>query len=163
MTEYHISGLPEELGATVRETMRSPQYGHPAVRETARGTGPCRICLRRFEVGAEDRILFTYRPDMDDASVSAPGPVFIHAEECVRYHGNAFPEDLRPLPVVLEARSAGNRVARALRVDGVDADPALLQLFSDDDVDYVFIRHGQAGCHIARVDRGPLRTPAPRS
>jgi hypothetical protein len=156
MTRYHICGLSAELGATVRESMRSPQYGHPAVREVARGTGPCRICLRRFEVGKDERILFTYRPGVDDASVGAPGPVFIHAGACTQYRGSTFPDDLKPLPIVLEGRSGGNRTPRAVRVRGTDVDAALLELLANDDIKYVFIRHGDAGCHIARVNRGPL-------
>lgn len=156
MTEYYIHGLSEELGATVRQSMRSPQYGHAAMREVAKGTGPCRICLRRFEVGRDERILFTYRPDVDSTSVGAPGPVFIHAEDCEQYRGSAFPEDLKSLPIVLEGRSGGNRAPRALHVKGTDVDSALVELLSHDDVEYVFIRHGDAGCHIARVNRGPL-------
>lgn len=156
MTHYHIQGLPEELGAEVRQSMRSPQYGHPAVREVAQGTGPCRICLRRFEVGKDERILFTYRPDVDDASVGAPGPVFIHAESCAQYRGSTFPEDLKPLPIVLEGRAHGNRTPRATSVNGADVDAALAELLSHDDVEYVFLRHGDAGCHIARVNRDAL-------
>ena len=154
--QYHVMGLPEEMGATVRAAMRSPQYGHPAMRETARGTGPCRICLRRFEIGAEDRILFTYQPPVDASTVGAPGPVFIHAEACVRYRAEAFPDDLRPLPVILEGRAGEGRVLQSVRIAGTEADRALRDMFAREDVEYAFIRHGEAGCHIARADRGPL-------
>jgi hypothetical protein len=42
---------------------------------------------------------------------------------------------------------------RAVRVPGSAADAALRELFAYQDVDYVFIRHGDAGCHVARADR----------
>ena len=49
--QFRIAGIPSDLAAEVRQTLRSPQYGHPAHRETATGYGPCRLCLRTFEVG----------------------------------------------------------------------------------------------------------------
>lgn len=156
MHAYHIVGLPDAIAADVRSTMRSPEYGHPAAREIARGTGPCRVCLQRFTVGADERILFTWRSRVDDGSVGAPGPVFIHAEPCTQYRGTKFPEDLHSLPVILEGRANGNLIPHAVSVPGAEADAALAALFADPDVAYVHVRHGAAGCHIGRVDRGPL-------
>jgi hypothetical protein len=156
MQDYHIVGLTDEFAAEVRRTMRSPEYGHPAVREVATGTGPCRVCLRRFEVGLDERILFTYRSVVDEDTVGAPGPVFIHANACARYQDTRFPEDLYTLPVILEGRAPGNRVPRAVTVDGAQADGAIAELLAHPEVEYVHVRHGVAGCHIARVNRGPL-------
>ena len=131
--QYHVRGLPEGLGGTVRETMRSPQYGHPAVRELAGGTGPCRICLRRFDVGAEDRILFTYQPATGDGSVGAPGPVFIHAGPCAQYHGAVFPPDLQSLPVIIEGHGTHGRVPHAVQVAGSEGNNVRLRERGDND------------------------------
>lgn len=38
---FRVAGIPASLAAEVRQTQRSPQYGHPAYRETATGYGPC--------------------------------------------------------------------------------------------------------------------------
>ena len=62
MAHFHISGLSDELTGEVRDTLRSPGYGHPVVREVATGTGPCRACLGLFHTGTDERLLFTYRP-----------------------------------------------------------------------------------------------------
>lgn len=161
MTLYHISGLDDALTEEVRRTMLSPEYGHPAVRELARGTGPCRACLQLFRVGSEERLLFTYRPEERNGTVGAPGPVFIHAERCARYSSTMFPTDLYSLPLIIEARAADHRIPRAHRVSGAEADAALESLFTDPDVEYVEIRHGEAGCHIARVSRGPAQSDTP--
>lgn len=154
MSEHHILGLDEAFADDVRRTMLAPEYGHPVVRETARGTGPCRVCLRRFRVGEEERLLFTYRPRAGAGTVGAPGPVFIHAERCPQYRGTSFPNDLYSLPVMLEAWAENNRIPQARRVDGSEVDDALNELFADPEVEYVHVRHGEAGCHIARVSRG---------
>jgi hypothetical protein len=156
MSGYHILGLEVSFAAQVRRTRVAPEYGHPAILETARGTGPCRVCLQRFQVGVDERVLFTYRPQGGEGTLGAPGPVFIHAEECPQYRAAAFPADLYSLPLVLEAWATGNRIPQARQVSGEQADAALAELFADPDVAFVHVRHGEAGCHIARVSRGPL-------
>jgi len=154
MADYHILGLPDEITQEVRQTRRAPEYGHPVLREVAGGTGPCRACLQQFKVGHEERLLFTYRPAGGDGTVGAPGPVFIHASVCRQYRGAGFPPGLRSLPLLLEARVRGNRISAARTVSGMDIDRVIDEFFADPQVDYLHVRHGEAGCHIARVDRG---------
>jgi hypothetical protein len=108
--EFIVRGVPQEIADEVRRTHRSPGYGHPAHLEVAAGTGPCRCCLRTFVPGVDRRLLFTYRPQGRGNSLTAPGPVFIHASHCDAYVGEGFPEGLRSLPLAFESRIAGSRV-----------------------------------------------------
>ena len=133
--------------------MRAPQYGHPAHREIARGYGPCRVCLRTFDVGEEERILFTYQPFREADGLPAPGPVFIHANECSRYEGFELPSDFRALPLVLEGFRAGGHLVAQERVGDRRAEDVLALIFDEHSADYVHIRNGEAGCFMARVDR----------
>jgi hypothetical protein len=153
MSVYYVAGLSDEITAEVRTSMRSPQFGHPVSREIATGTGPCRACLNPFRVGVEERLLFTYRPDAGPGSLAAPGPVFIHARQCTRYVADHFPTALASFALIVEARARNNRVPLAHRATGSEIDKLVEQLFADPDVDYVYIRHGDAGCHIARIQR----------
>src|SRR4051812_41654481 len=107
---FNVRGISQQIADEVRRTRLSPGYGHPAHLELARGTGPCRCCLRPFRVGEEQRLLFTYRPQGEPGSLMAPGPVFIHAEHCEAFVGEEFPMGLRSLPLAYEARGAGSRV-----------------------------------------------------
>lgn len=150
---FRIAGIPGSLAAEVRRTLRSPQYGHPAHRETATGYGPCRLCLRTFVEGVEERILFTYQPFSDPGSVPAPGPVFIHAGPCDRYEAPAFPPDLRRLPLLLEAYEAGGEPLGRARVRDQAPEAVLERLFAAAGTAYVHIRNEEAGCFMARVDR----------
>lgn len=156
MAVFHLLGLPDAITREVRETRLSPGYGHPVVRETARGTGPCRACLEQFQVGMEERLLFTYRPPSRDGMLGAPGPVFIHAEDCGQYRGTAFPPDLLSLPLLIEAWASGNRILSARRVTGGETEAVIAELLEDPHIAYLHVRHGEAGCHIASVERGPL-------
>jgi hypothetical protein len=150
---FRIAGIPTNVATTVRQTLRSPQYGHPAHRETATGTGPCRLCLRTFEIGAEERILFTYQPFSDPAAVPAPGPVFVHPYPCERYEGSALPPDFRGLPLFLEAYGSGGELLARGRVGEQEPEALLERLFAGVDTEYVHIRNAEAGCFMARVDR----------
>src|SRR5205814_2344248 len=106
MGAFRFSGIPEAVAREVRESLRAPGYGHPAHREQAHGYGPCRLCLRTFRVGADERILFTYNPFHEPGELPAPGPVFIHAEPCQRY--DAF--ELRD--ALVDTRGPASREAR---------------------------------------------------
>ncbi len=151
---YRFTGIPSAVATEVRQTMKSPQYGHPAHRERATGTGPCRHCLRTFAVGSEDRLLFTYQPFLDPALLPAPGPVFVHAEGCERYDAADLPPDFRALPIVVEGYGADGRLTLQERVTADDPDGVIARAFETPSVAWVHLRNGEAGCFMARVDRG---------
>ncbi|HEX2138957.1 MAG TPA: DUF1203 domain-containing protein [Woeseiaceae bacterium] len=153
MARFRISGIPNALAAEVRQTLRAPAYGHPASREPATGYGPCRHCLRSFAIGREDRILFTYQPFVEPGSLPAPGPVFIHAEDCEHYVGSTLPSDFRTLPLVFEAYRNGGWQAAQERIGTGASDERLEALFDRTGADYVHIRNAEAGCFMARAER----------
>lgn len=149
---FIVHGLTQELADEVRRTGVSPGYGHPTHTEIARGTGPCRCCLEPFVAGRDSRTLFTYRPAGDSGSLMAPGPVFIHADNCAAWSGSGFPDALRALPLAFEARAAGGRVTAFSAL--VDASPeAQVERLFNDGAEWIQLRHAQAGCFIARIDR----------
>lgn len=158
MCQFRVLGIPDAVANEVRQTMHAPSYGHPAHRELARGSGPCRLCLRTFVVGKDERILFTYQPFQDPESLPAPGPVFIHAEPCDRYDALQLPPDFQVLPLVFDAYRLGGRLLTQERVGDRVAEEVLARLFEREVPDYVHIRNGEAGCFMARVER---RLPHP--
>jgi hypothetical protein len=153
MQGYRIQGIPETIAATARESLRSPQYGHPAHVEVAKGYGPCRLCLQTFAVGEEERLLFTYSPFTDTGALPAPGPVFIHSAGCERYEGATLPAALRPLPLVVEGYGAGGSLVAQRRVGSGEFETVLDEVLRTAAVDYAHLRNAEAGCFIARIDR----------
>ena len=148
--EFIVRGVPQEIADEVRRTHLSPGYGHPAHLEVASGTGPCRCCLRTFVPGVDRRLLFTYRPVSRGHSLTAPGPVFIHADHCAAYSGEGFPDGLRTLPLAFEARVSGSRVNGFSA--SVEAPEAQIQrLFSAEGAEWLHMRHAEAGCFIASI------------
>jgi hypothetical protein len=153
MSRYRIRSIPETIAHAVRTSLRSPQYGHPAHAEKAAGYGPCRLCLRTFEVGVEQRLLFTYQPFTDPAALPAPGPVFIHRDPCEPYDAPVFPETLRSLPLVVEGYGEAGALVAQRRVGDLRVESVLEQVLEHSEVRYAHLRNAEAGCFIARVDR----------
>ena len=148
-----ILSIDPAIALAVRQDLRSPQYGHPATVERARGYGPCRQCLHTFRTGEEDRILFTYNPVPPTGGLPDPGPVFIHKDPCVAFDGVALPEDLLAIPLFLEGYGQASWLVRRERVEGGDLEAAAGRLFADPAIDYAQLRNAEAGCFIARVER----------
>lgn len=151
MTDYRLMALPQEIADEVRSTSRSPGYGHPAYVEVAQGTGPCRLCLRPFRLHEEERVLFTHNPFPEDADLPGPGPVFVHKSSCVRFDGPGFPPELLALPLAIEGYDA--RGLAVTRETAGDPDAAARRVLSVPAVAYAHVRHGEAGCFIARLSR----------
>ena len=55
-----IRGLPDALTTAVRQTLRSPEYGHPVVREVAAGF-ECGIGLLNYDDIKVNDVLEGYR------------------------------------------------------------------------------------------------------
>lgn len=154
MHHLRFVAISSTLAEKVRATGKSPGYGHPTHTEVATGHGPCRHCLRTFEIGSERRTLFTYDPFHGLDRIPLPGPVFIHAEACERYDDSAgFPEDLRTHPLTFAAYGEARRLLSETHVEDGVVEPVLERLFDAADVRYVHVRDLEAGCYDFRVER----------
>jgi hypothetical protein len=150
---FRIVPIDAELADRARREHRSPQYGHPATVEIAKGSGPCRQCLRTFRIGEEQRLLFTYNPVPKTSGLAQPGPIFIHAETCEPFQGPGVPPQLRGLPLFLEAFGRGTWTVRREPVDGEAIEADIAAMLRDPAIELVQIRNAEAGCFIARADR----------
>jgi hypothetical protein len=153
MSFYRVVPIDPHIAARVRGEMKSPQYGHPAHAEPARGYGPCRSCLTTFRISEEDRILFTYNPFDGLTSYPSPGPVFIHRDECTAFEGDGFPPELRALPLVVEGYGAGRKLLHQEFVGEDDVETVIGRVLTDTRVDYAHLRNAEAGCFIAQIER----------
>lgn len=152
MLEYSVVALSQRVADEVRGTLRAPVYGHPAHVEVAKGYGPCRLCLRPFRTGQEERLLFTFNPFPTDAELPSPGPIFVHRAGCERYDAPGFPDGLLGLPLTLEGYDARGFVRARIRLAG-EPGAAIDAVFAAGEVDYAHIRNTEAGCFVARVER----------
>ncbi len=154
MSEFRMIAIASELANKVRETKKSPGYGHPVVTAVATGHGPCRHCLRPFAVGQEMRTLFTLNPFDGVATIPQPGPVFIHEAECERYgEADGYPQEFVAVCCGADGYD-GEQMIRTRRIvtDG-SQEMAIEAMMADPLIRYVMVRDGQAGCFGLRVER----------
>lgn len=150
---YKVVPISSEAARSVRENMKSSQYGHPAFADVAKGYGPCRVCLKTFVKDREERILFTYNSFENLSSLPLPGPIYIHKNECESFSGNGFPLDLVNLPLLLEGYGAESELIQRIPFDKDKIDAQIEGLFDSGEVKYVNIRNSEAGCFVARIER----------
>jgi hypothetical protein len=154
MQTFRVVAIPKELAEYVVKERVAPVYGHPAHAEVARGPGPCRLCLRTFKLGVERRVLFTYDCFQGKEELPLPGPVFIHEAACERYpEDGGFPDDVRAMPVTLNAYGRGRRLLAQEYVTDGRVEGVVERLFARDDVDYIHVRNTQAGCYAFAIER----------
>jgi hypothetical protein len=154
MVPIRVIAIPTKVAESVRATMKAPGYGHPAHTEVAAGYGPCRHCLRKFEIGKERRVLFTYDPFFEIENVPLPGPIFVHANECARYpEDGVYPPELRDVPAVLCAYGEGRKLLEEIGVTDRNQPAVAETLLQRPEVRYVHIRDLSAGCYDFRIER----------
>jgi Protein of unknown function (DUF1203) len=155
MIEYCVFGVPAKTAEMVRQTRTSPGYGHPVHSEIATGYGPCRLCLRDFQIGVDRRLLFTFDPFFGVEPYPLPGPVFIHESVCTAFPENGgFPQDLRSHNLTLEAFARGRRPVAEERIDGDGKiDEVVDRLLALPEVVYLHVRDTSAGCFDFRIER----------
>jgi hypothetical protein len=153
-SSFRVIALTESFAREVRSTMKSPGYGHPVHAEVESDHWPCRVCLERKEPTDERRLLFTLDAFRGVEELPLPGPVFIHERECTRFpEDGGFPDDLRRVPLTLNAYGKGRQLRAQEAVTNGEVEPAIAALLARDDVDYIHLRHRAAGCYLARIER----------
>jgi hypothetical protein len=154
MNAMQIVAMPTETANAVRSTLKAPTYGFPAHVETATDAAPCRHCLKTFVAGKDRRILFTYDRFAGVESLPQPGPVYIHADNCERYHTDGeFPEELRNSPRTLEAYARGRKLTGTEYVADGNYEVAIEKLFANLEAAYIQVNSTTAGCFTFRIER----------
>lgn len=150
---YRIVPIPSEIAKSVRKNLKSPQYGHPAYTEIAKSYGPCRLCLKTFNEGEEERILFTYNAFEGLSDLPLPGPVFIHKDECEAFASDDFPPNLLRLSLLFEAYGRQSNLVKTEKMANQSPENQITEILDSDEVEYINIRNAEAGCFVARIER----------
>jgi hypothetical protein len=154
MSSFHAVAILTEIADSVRATMKSPKYGFPAHREVAAGRAPCRHCLEVIKLHEEELILFTMDAFQGLNVPPSPGPVYIHAKQCVRFgEASGIPEAYRGKLLTLEAFGADRKLIAEIRATNSQEEKIAEELFKNSQVEYVQVRSTEAGCYLFRLER----------
>jgi hypothetical protein len=130
--------------------------GQPALHRIAEGlANPCRHCIGLIADG-ETKLVLAYRPFDRLQPYAETGPIFLHANPCERYDGDALPawfDFLDPAIVRGYDQDDWIRYDTGDVVRGPDLTAACQAILEDATVAYVHIR-SKYNCFQCRVDRG---------
>lgn len=159
MKPFRIVPLSAAYAQRIRET-RLDDFGHEVIALVATGKGPCRVSLKPFVIGEDERLLFSYSPFSVDNAFNQPGPVFIHSKEVEPYSDvHRFPPEIKAdkenFPLTLIGYSISQKMVFTKLVGDEDIDVLIPRVFEENpSIDYLHVRNAEAACFICRVERG---------
>jgi len=118
---------------------------------------PCRHCLSEVAAGAPYLIL-AWRPFPSLQPYAECGPIFLHAEPCVRYaNEHAPPPQFAAWQhLLIRGYSAADRIVygSGRRVEPHDLAVVAAELLQRPEIAYVHVRSATNNCYQCRIERG---------
>ncbi|KAL4874234.1 hypothetical protein BJY04DRAFT_225248 [Aspergillus karnatakaensis] len=128
---------------------------HPStIRKTVdqESSYPCRRCLHDGKTG-EEILLISYNPFLGSSPYTGPGPIFVH-RECTRYEcDGSVPEQQARRLLSVRAYDPEHMMVDMGVVQGRELKGKVVEIFTNDKVEYIHIHYAGAGCFAVRVDR----------
>lgn len=158
MSKFRIVPLSEAFASKIRETGKD-EFGHQVIEQLATGRGPCRVSLKPFNVGEEERILLSHSPFEIDNAFNQPGPVFIHKKEVEAYKDiHRFPPEIKAdkehFHLTLIGYNVNQMMVYTQLVGDKDIDELIVQIFDEHrEVAYLHARSAEACCYICKIER----------
>ena len=158
MSTFRIVPFSKELAQKIRQS-RKDEFGNEVIEQTATGYGPCRVSLKPFEPGVDERLLFSHSPFTNRNTYNQNGPVFIHAKEVEPYGDiHRFPPEIKAdklnFPLSLLGYSAGEKMVFTRLVGDADVDELIVRIFAEHpEVEFLHARNSEACCYICKIER----------
>ena len=115
-------------------------------------SAPCRRCLQDIEPG-EQAVLVSYDPFRVASPYRGASPVFVHAEPCEVYVGQAVPEQQRRRLLSVRGYDDDAMMVDSDVVEGDGLASLLDGFFADPRTSFVHVHNARPGCFAVRVDR----------
>jgi hypothetical protein len=158
MKQFKIIPLSKEYAATIR-AKRVDAFGNIVTARLATGKGPCRVSLKPFIVGKDERLLLSHSPFEIDNAFNQPGPIFIHSDAVEPYTDiHRFPAaikaDKESFPLSLIGYSEDQSMVFTQLVGEDDVDVLIQKIFDElPEVAYLHARNSEACCFICKIER----------
>ena len=158
MNKFKIVPLSKAYAQRIRHTMKD-DFGHQVTEKVATGSGPCRVSLKPFIKGVDQRMLFTHSPFAIDNAFNQPGPVFINSEEVEEYSDiYRFPPEIKAnkksFSLTLLGYDKDQQMAFTQLVGDADVDELIATIFdTHPEVEYLHARNAEACCYICQIER----------
>lgn len=158
MRNFKIVPLAAAYVQKIKSTLQD-DFGRPVTGQVATGFGPCRVSLKPFEVGKDERLLFSYSPFAINNAFNQPGPVFIHKKDVEPYKDIfKFPEEIKAdktnFPLTLLGYTRDQQMIFTKLVGDADVDELIEETLNQKPaIEYLHARNAEAGCFICKIER----------
>jgi hypothetical protein len=158
MKQFKIVPLSEAYAKKIRTT-NIDDFGHPVITKVATGKGPCRVSLKAFVVGEDERLLLSHTPFEIANAFNQPGPIFISKKEVAAYSDvHRFPSEIKAdkenFPLSLIGYSKNQNMVFTKLVGDDDVDELIPAIFEAHPyVEYLHARNAEACCFICKIER----------
>jgi len=158
MKNFKIIPLSIEYVNKIKESLKD-EFGYSVVSQLATGRGPCRVSLKLFEAGKDERLLFSHSPFEIDNAFNQPGPIFIHKKDVKPYDDvYNFPPEIKAnkesFPLTLIGYSKHQQMNLTELVGDRDVDQLIVEIFDQHpEVEYLHARNAKACCYICKIER----------
>lgn len=155
---FKIVPLSKDYATRIRAAGRD-DFGNEAIEQVAAGYGPCRVSLKPFVPGVDNRVLISHSPFELANAFNQPGPVFFNAAEIDEYRDvHKFPPEIKAdgasFPLTLIGYSSDQRMVFSELVGDRDVDEMIERVFDErPDVEVLHARNAEAGCFICKIER----------
>ncbi len=159
MSQFKIIPLTEEYASKIRET-KVDDFGYKIEEQLATGFGPCRVSLKPFIPGKDQRVLIRHSPFEIENAFNQPGPIFIHKKEVKPYKDiHQFPPEIKAdkknFPLSLIGYSEDQKMVFTKMVGDADVDLLIFEIFQEhSEIAYLHARNAEACCYICKIERG---------
>lgn len=148
------------MPTSVVEALQSGQpdaNGQTPERHISDGDGvPCRHCLTNVAKG-EPYLILGYRPFPEPQPYAECGPIFLHANSCMRHVETPSVPNLflHRTEMLLRGYNRCNRIIYGTGqiVKTVDMAAAAEKMFERQDVEYIHVRSATENCYHCRIER----------
>ena len=156
MTGIRFEAMPEDTVRAFQAGELDANNQAPERQISDGGGNPCRHCLTDIPEG-EPFLVLAYRPTAALQPYAEVGPIFLHADACDRFAGQAeVPDIFRSRgQVMIRGYGANDRIVygsgRVIATDGLAE--AAANLFERPEIAYIHLRSATNNCYQCRVDR----------
>ena len=158
MKNFKIVPLSIEYVNKIKKTLKD-EFGYTVVSQLATGRGPCRLSLKLFDVGVDERLLLSHSPFEIDNAFNQPGPIFIHKKDVNPYDDiYNFPPEIKAnkesFPLTLIGYNKNQQMNLTELVGDRDVDDLIVRIFNErPEVAYLHARNAKACCYICKIER----------
>lgn len=149
---FRMVGLPAEIFAPVFALDDAALAAQSVVRQSARGSEPCRVSLTDAAPG-EAVYLVNYEHHPVASPYRGRYAVFVRPGETQFVGVDTVPESLRKRMLAAPAFDADGMSVAVQLVPGTEVEGVIEAMFAEPRTAYIHLHYAAAGCYAARVER----------